>query len=164
MKAMALGDTHGDTIYLRMALDIFEKEKFDRLYLTGDLLPDSARLLDSFADKIVAVSGNCDAYFQTERYVHFPMPTINYTGFNGKTVVLTHGHFYDAYSVPVDYDILILGHSHVGRLENYAGKLVLNPGSLAQPRDGERSFLKLTEKTIGLYSIETGGLLRKVDL
>ncbi len=163
MKAMVLGDTHGDVTYLGKALEIFEEEKIDRLYLTGDLLPQSAKMLDFLSAKIVAVSGNCDSYYQTEQSVHFPMPLINYTGFNGKTVAITHGHFYDAYSIPIDYDILILGHSHVSTIRRLGSRLVLNPGSLAQPRDGIHSYMILDEKAIRLFDIVNGSLIQKVD-
>lgn len=163
MKAMVLGDTHGDVSYLRQALAIFEKERLDRLYLTGDLLPESVRMLDFLSGKIVAVSGNCDNYYQTEEYANFPMPLVNYTGFNGKTVAITHGHLYDAYSIPIDYDILILGHSHVSSIASYRDRLILNPGSLAQPRDGIHSYMIMDEKSVRLYDIVKGRLVRTVD-
>lgn len=164
MKAMVLGDTHGDTSYLREALMVFEREKMDKLFLTGDLLPDSVRLLNAYSDKIVAVSGNCDAFYQTEKYADFPMPLVNYSGFSGKTVAITHGHLYDAYSIPVRFDILLLGHSHRSLIQRYADHWILNPGSLAQPRDGNHSYLVLTDKEIKLYSVVDGSLIRKVDL
>ena len=164
MKAMVLGDTHGDTTYLREALTVFEKEKCDRLYLTGDLLPESVRMLGYLSEKIVAVQGNCDRYYQTEEYAKFPMPTINYSGFNGKTLVLTHGHLYDPYTIPVRYDILLLGHSHVARMDCLGGRWILNPGSLAQPRDGNHSYLILTPESFCLYAIDMGKLIRKIDL
>lgn len=36
----------------------------------------------------------------------------------------------------VDADVLVLGHSHMPALRTFAGRLIVNPGSLGQPRCG----------------------------
>lgn len=162
MKAMALGDTHDDTDYLREALIVFEREKFDRLYLTGDIGRFSAHMLNPYTEKIVACEGNNDPYYAVEEVARFEMPLINYTSLNGKLIAITHGHQYDRFDIPLDYDILILGHTHRGAIERFAGKWVVNPGSISCPRDGYHSYLVLDEKGIALKSIKTGAVLRAV--
>ncbi len=164
MKAMVFGDTHDDTDYLRDALILFEKEKYDRLYLTGDLGRLSVRMLNPYAEKIVAVEGNNDPYYDVEKVSKFPLPVINYTMLNGMFVCLTHGHLYSRYDIPVNYDILILGHTHRGMVERFAGKWILNPGSLSCPRDGYHSYLTIDERKIQLRSIKTGKVLKEVFL
>lgn len=161
---MVLGDTHDDTEYLRDALVLFEEEGYDRLFLTGDLGRLSARMLNPYAEKIVAVEGNNDPYYAVAEVCRFPLPAINYTMLNGNFVCLTHGHLYSRFDIPVDYDILILGHTHRGMIERFAGRWVLNPGSLSCPRDGYHSYLRIDEKEISLRSVKTGKILRQVSL
>ena len=62
-------------------------------------------------------------------------------------IKLVHGHpdDPDRYTYPADFsprlladeDVLVLGHTHVQHVERYADGIVLNPGSVGQPRDGD---------------------------
>ncbi|MCU4972224.1 metallophosphatase family protein [Halobacteria archaeon AArc-m2/3/4] len=66
--------------------------------------------------------------------------------FDGR-VKLVHGHPEnpDRYTYPEDFsprllgdeDVLVLGHTHVQHAERYADGIVVNPGSVGQPRDGD---------------------------
>ncbi len=68
------------------------------------------------------------------------------TVFGGR-VKLVHGHPEDPdrYTYPEDFsprllgdeDVLVLGHTHVQHIERYAEGVVVNPGSVGQPRDGD---------------------------
>ncbi len=63
----------------------------------------------------------------------------------------------------LDYDIIVMGHTHVPFVKKIANKLVLNPGSVGQPRDSDpkASFAvldadKFSAKIIRVdYDIET---------
>ena len=63
----------------------------------------------------------------------------------------------------LDYDIIVMGHTHIPFVKKVANKLVLNPGSVGQPRDSDpkASFAiidvdKFSAKIIRLdYNIET---------
>lgn len=75
MKALILSDIHGSAIAVRKALSYFEKFNCDKIFLLGDTLYHGPRnplpeghgpmgvveALRPYADKIVAVRGNCDA-------------------------------------------------------------------------------------------------------
>lgn len=60
---------------------------------------------------------------------------------------LVHGHpdDPDRYTYPDEFsprllgeeDVLVLGHTHVQHAERYGDGIVLNPGSVGQPRDGD---------------------------
>ncbi|GAB3042092.1 metallophosphoesterase family protein [Natronobiforma cellulositropha] len=60
---------------------------------------------------------------------------------------LVHGHpdDPDRYTYPDDFsprlltdeDVLVLGHTHVQHAERYGEGIVVNPGSVGQPRDGD---------------------------
>lgn len=62
-------------------------------------------------------------------------------------ISIVHGHpdDPDRYTYPAQFsprmlgeaEILVLGHTHVQHAERYAEGIVLNPGSVGQPRDGD---------------------------
>ncbi len=45
-------------------------------------------------------------------------------------------YLYMNYGEKNNPDIILLGHTHIPFIKNYKGKIVLNPGSVGQPRDG----------------------------
>ncbi|WP_255192690.1 metallophosphoesterase family protein [Natronobeatus ordinarius] len=66
--------------------------------------------------------------------------------FDGR-VKLVHGHpdDPDRYTYPEEFsprllgeeDVLVMGHTHVQHAERYGDGIVVNPGSVGQPRDGD---------------------------
>lgn len=62
-------------------------------------------------------------------------------------VKIVHGHpdDPDRYTYPREFsarmledeDVLVMGHTHIQHCERYGGGIVLNPGSVGQPRDGD---------------------------
>ncbi|MFC7231919.1 metallophosphoesterase family protein [Saliphagus sp. GCM10025308] len=66
--------------------------------------------------------------------------------FDGQ-VKIVHGHPADPdrYTYPRDFSprlledesVLVLGHTHVQHVERYAEGIIVNPGSVGQPRDGD---------------------------
>jgi predicted phosphodiesterase len=66
--------------------------------------------------------------------------------FDGRVKVV-HGHPADPdrYTYPAEFsptllgdeDVLVMGHTHVQHAEQYGEGIVLNPGSVGQPRDGD---------------------------
>ncbi|EMA42684.1 metallophosphoesterase family protein [Halococcus saccharolyticus] len=68
------------------------------------------------------------------------------TAFDGQ-VKIVHGHpddpdrytYPDLFSAELldDEDVLVLGHTHVQHHESYDAGIVMNPGSVGQPRDGD---------------------------
>jgi putative phosphoesterase len=83
-------------------------------------------------------------------------------------VKLVHGHpdDPDRYTYPRDFapgllddeDVLIMGHTHVQHHEVFAEGIVLNPGSVGQPRDGDPdaaySVVDLDALTVDEYRVE----------
>lgn len=57
-----------------------------------------------------------------------------------------------------DYDGLVLGHTHVQHRANVDGKLIVNPGSVGQPRDGDPraayAVLDAENATVDLHRVE----------
>ncbi len=78
--------------------------------------------------------------------------------FKGKKIIMFHGSPWneDLYLYPEDVDekiipegfqVLILGHTHVPFVKNFGEKIIINPGSVGQPRDGDprASFAKIDD-------------------
>ena len=154
MKLLIASDIHGSLSATRKVMEVFKKENADYLVFLGDAmyhgprnpLPDEynpagvAELLNTIKNKIIVVRGNCDSEVDqllldfpiTAEYQNIPLP-------NGK-LFATHGHIFDATTIPesvVQGDIFAFGHIHIPILEmNEAGILVLNPGSVALPKEG----------------------------
>ena len=163
MKIMAISDTHGDTIYTREAVDLFLKEKFDRLYLLGDIGVESLDILNEIYDKVLAVKGNCDSYDEEEKAL-FPLPYLNFDYRFGKLIVLSHGNYYNPYTYDGKYDIFLSGHPHMSMVgKDRYGRIEANPGSLGEPRDGYHSYLEMDEKGIRIKDIVSKGVLHFQD-
>lgn len=55
-------------------------------------------------------------------------------------------------------DILIMGHTHIPFIKKFEDKLIFNPGSVGQPRDGDNrasfAFLDVPTKEVKIYRIK----------
>ena len=75
MKLFVISDIHGSLYFLRKVINIFEKEKYDKILILGDELYHGPRnplprdyspkevieILNKYKDRIIAVRGNCDS-------------------------------------------------------------------------------------------------------
>ena len=146
MKYMFASDIHGSAYYCRKMLDAFEKEGAERLVLLGDLL-------NAMKDKIYAVRGNCEAEVD-QMVLEFPvMADYCILAIDGKTFYATHGHVYNQNNLPplCEGDILIHGHTHVLKAEQMEGYILLNPGSVSIPKEGNPPTYAVLEN--GVFSI-----------
>ena len=178
MKLFFISDIHGSLHYLRKALDNFQEEKADFLVLLGDLLYHGARnplpleyntlevakLLNQFADKIIAVRGNCDSEVD-EMVIEFPMmSTYSMILNNGRRLFLTHGHIYHEDNLPnlKEGDAIIYGHTHVPKVEKKGNIFIINPGSITFPKDNNpNSYGILEEDSFRIKDLE-GNILREI--
>jgi len=109
MKLFFISDIHGSIYYLDRALARFKEENADYIVILGDHLYHGARnplpkeynpkkvteVLNSYADKIISVRGNCDSEVD-EMVIDFPiMATYSTVLYNNKRLFLTHGHIYN---------------------------------------------------------------------
>ena len=133
MKLFFISDIHGSLYYLKKALEIFRKENADYLVILGDELYHGARnplpaeyntievtkLLNEFADKIIAVRGNCDSEID-DLVLNYPiMSTYSIVLYGSRRLFLTHGHIYNDDNMPKlsPGDVFIHGHTHIPRAE-----------------------------------------------
>ena len=163
MKILVISDLHNDVSYTKAAVDLFQREKYDKMYVLGDILEDSIRVLNTISEHIVAVLGNCDSYDE-EEIAKFRMPYLNYDYAFGKLIVLSHGHYYSPYNYDKDYDVFLMGHTHIsGIYQDEKGHIIANPGSLSQPRDGIHSYLRMDEKGLAILDFNSGETIHFLD-
>lgn len=154
MRLVIASDIHGSLSATRNVIEAFKEENADYLVFLGDImyhgprnpLPDEynpagvAELLNSIKDKVIAVRGNCDSEVD-QMLIDFPI-TADYQNIflNNKKLFATHGHVFEQNTIPksvVSGDIFAFGHTHLPVLEkNEMGILILNPGSVALPKEG----------------------------
>ncbi len=136
MRILIVSDTHGKHGNLD---EVLEKEgKIDLFIHAGDV--EEEYYIDAVLDcpKHV-VAGNNDYFTQLPKEKEF------YIG--EYKIFLTHGHNYRLYT-GTQYlkqaaqqrgvDIVIYGHTHRPCIENDGGLMVLNPGSISEPRQSGR--------------------------
>ena len=157
MKFVIASDIHGSARWCRALMDLVEREKPDKLILLGDLLYHGPRndlpeeyapkqvipMLSRYAEKIIAVRGNCEA--EVDQMV-LPFPCMaDYAEVlaDGKTLYLTHGHRASPENLPAlpQGSVFLSGHTHVKRDEVIGGIRCLNPGSVSIPKDGSHSCI-----------------------
>lgn len=175
MRALILSDIHGSADAVRKALAFFDKFNCDKIFLLGDTLYHGPRnplpeghgpmgvveALKPFADKIVAVRGNCDADVDL-MMLEFPMAdeyavvedSTTEGGRRTLRLFLSHGHIFLPECFPANaldqlepgeekgrtIDIYLYGHTHIWDLhKNFKNVLMVNPGSTSLPKGGQEA-------------------------
>ena len=145
-------DIHGSAACCELLLNNYEKENADRLLLLGDLLYHGPRndlpekygpksvieQLNGLKEEILCVRGNCDAEVDAV-VLNFPIQAdYAYICEDYATVFATHGHIFGPQNPPAlrAGEILLCGHTHVSALEEKAGFIYMNPGSVSLPKGG----------------------------
>lgn len=172
MKYLVASDIHGSALFCEKLVQMFTKEKADKLIILGDILYHGPRndlpaeyapkkviaLLNELRNKIIAVRGNCDAEVD-QMVLHFPI-TADFNTIeleSGKVVFLSHGHVYYEGNLPVMQkgDIFLYGHTHVLRAEEKDGIIYFNPGSVSIPKEGNPpTYALLTEQSFVIKTFD----------
>lgn len=180
MKYLFASDIHGSAYYCRKLLDAFREEQAERLVLLGDLLYHGPRndlpreyapkeviaLLNEHKNKIYAVRGNCEAEVD-QMVLEFPvMADYCILSVNGRTFYATHGHIYNQDNLPPlqEGDILIHGHTHVLKAQQMDGYILLNPGSVSIPKEGNPATYAVLENSIFTIKDFDGNTVREMRL
>ena len=133
-------------------LEAYEREQADRMLLLGDILYHGPRndlpreyapkeviaMLNARKDEIYAVRGNCEAEVD-QMVLQFPvLADYCLMPLGKKMIYATHGHIYNEEHLPPMKrgDILLHGHTHVLKAERREGYILLNPGSVSLPKEG----------------------------
>ena len=176
MKLMFASDIHGSAYYAEKMLDTFQKEQAENLILLGDLLYHGPRndlprgynpkqvisLLNPLKEKIVCVRGNCDGEVD-QMVLSFPI-TADYLilFLDGRRIYLSHGHVYNPENpMPLQKgDILINGHTHVWKVQEFDNFTYLNPGSVSIPKENQTPSYMIYENSVfTICDLESGEAL-----
>ena len=180
MKYLFASDIHGSAYYCRKLLDAFREEQAERLVLLGDLLYHGPRndlpkeyapkeviaLLNEHKNKIYAVRGNCEAEVD-QMVLECPvMADYCILSVDGRTFYATHGHIYNQDNLPPlqEGDILIHGHTHVLKAQQMDGYILLNPGSVSIPKEGNPATYAVLENSIFTIKDFDGNTVREMRL
>ena len=180
MKWMIASDIHGSAYWCERLLEMYEREGAERLLLLGDLLyhgprnalpkdydPQSvAAMLNRYADRIMAVRGNCDAEID-QMILNFPMMA-DYAllSENGSFFFATHGHIHSRDALPplAKGAVLLNGHFHVPAAEKLGEFCYINPGSVSIPKEGSPNSCIVFEDGLFLWKAIGGGEFMRFEL
>ncbi|MCX7922741.1 MAG: metallophosphoesterase [Clostridia bacterium] len=145
MKILVFSDSHGYTN--NMVKVIKKNADADLIIHLGDFYRDALKVQDMFPNnRVELVPGNNDwtLEYPKERSIDI----------KGKTLFITHGH---TYNVKNDYkriinrghdikaDAVFFGHTHKAEEIFSDGMLVLNPGSISVPSNGDNPSYSIVE-------------------
>ena len=181
MKLLFAADIHGSLTATQQLLAAFDASEATWLVLLGDLLyhgprnplPDEyqpaavASQLNHYADRIIAVRGNCDSEVD-QMLLEFPITAPWQQILLAETrLFVTHGHLFSPASRPplCSDDVLVYGHTHIPRAERVDDIFCFNPGSIALPKGGfPASYGLLEDKILRVVSMETSETIAQVAI
>lgn len=171
MKWFIASDIHGSAFYCEKLLEAYNREKADKILLLGDILYHGPRndlpkeynpkkvieMLNKHKSEILCVKGNCDTEVD-QMVLEFPILADYAIITAGKTLIYaTHGHNFNSSNLPPvsKNDILLHGHTHVPKAEEYDTHTYLNPGSVSIPKENSpHSYMTFDGKTFLWKTLE----------
>ena len=139
MRIGVISDTHRITSSIEELGGLIKG--LDVLIHLGDNVDDILLIKKFYKGTIINVKGNCDFSEKT--------PDDRLENIGGKKFFITHGHRYNVKAglaklrykaLETGANIILYGHTHIGKIDFEEGIWYINPGSASLPRDGERSF------------------------
>lgn len=134
MKIVVVSDTHGSTDTI--IKNIRSMERPDMIFHLGDYIEDGIKIRDALDIHTIMVRGNGDfgkRKFEDEQIIEIM----------GRRIFLTHGHKYNVRfgvqnlfyrAMEVQADVVLYGHTHIAKILDNEGILIMNPGSPDYPR------------------------------
>ncbi len=173
MKLLIASDIHGSAYYCKQLLEVFEKEKADRMLLLGDILYHGPRndlprnyapkevitMLNPLKNRLLCVRGNCDTEVD-QMVLDFPvLADYSVIPVGDQLIYATHGHNYNEEKLPplADGDILLNGHTHVPKCVEHENYIYMNPGSVSIPKENSvHSYMTLENGEFLWKNLENG--------
>ncbi|WP_298442244.1 phosphodiesterase [uncultured Ferrimonas sp.] len=174
-----ISDIHGSLSALEQALQWQQKLQANTLVLLGDILnhgprnpiPDGydpqgvAERLNQYADRIIAVRGNCDSEVD-QMLCQFPLLAhYNWLLLNQRRLCLTHGHLMGPDNLPPLQagEGIAFGHTHLPVAQWVDDRLHFNPGSITSPKGGNvASFGHFDGKKFKVLDLQ-GNMIASAD-
>ena len=169
MKILVFADFHGNVNSLQQAIEISKREQPDKTVVCGDLFgwskaQEVVEAVQKLNGVLYLVKGNND-FSTAQSYLPCEMEDSAIMYHFDRTLFFTHGDRYNSMRIPPmlkEGDVLVHGHTHVGRLRVYNGLYIANVGSLARPRDGAPSYVTIDEQGIAL-KLANGEVLQQLN-
>ena len=162
MKILIMSDSHGHHELIRKAIG--QEAPIDMLIHAGDIEGNLKQILGSKREyEVFAVAGNMDWYNELEDEI--------LVSAGDHLILLTHGHRYGVHSGTkrltararkLGADIAVYGHTHVPDFRTEDNVMVVNPGSIAKPRqDGwKKTYAVMTVSRKGEVDVKFKSLPR----
>ncbi len=167
MAYFVISDIHGSAADLQTVLTKYQQGTYEGLLILGDFLShgprnplpegygplDCIELLTPFAHDIIAVAGNCDAHVD-ETNLPFALPQENLFFWQGRKVMLHHGHLYSSHPRLLAGDVFLSGHTHIPTALKDNGILYGNPGSISLPKGGYAKSYAVLDDAFTVYDFQ----------
>lgn len=174
-KYLIISDIHGSPSFLEKALNIYVKEKYNKLFILGDLFYSGARnippvdyqpkkiveLLNSRYQDIIVVKGNCESDVDL-MVSKFPIFEIYSTILFDKKVAFYHGHQNYKKELSRYNDIIFTGHTHISMIQKEGSVIYVNPGSISLPKDEHHSYISFEKGKITIFDLESLKEINKI--
>ncbi|MBM7624904.1 phosphodiesterase [Sporohalobacter salinus] len=183
MKLGIVSDTHGSLLAWRKAVDYLEDT--DMILHAGDLLYHGARNplpsgydteelvneLNDFSGNFLAVKGNVDSLVD-DWVLPYPLSEYSVVIDNERKIVIYHGYQHESKEERIEFanqfgaDILIYGHTHKPLLERKEEVILLNPGSVALPKQkpARSTIALITENKIEAIALDDKEVIKELKL
>lgn len=168
MKYLVFSDIHGSLDSCTFIMNKYNEIRPDKIILLGDILYHGPRNdlpfnynpkeviknLNSIAEKIICVKGNCDAEVD-QMVLNFKIHNFKILTINNKRILLTHGHHINYNTPTKDYtiDIVMHGHTHINQINTLNSTTYINLGSITIPKDNIKSYAIIDNNIITIYNI-----------
>lgn len=152
MKILVVSDTHRHIQnVLKLMSDITD---VDRIVHLGDVVGDAEDIESIYTNiPIDYIAGNCD-FYETDVLREKILDLC------GKKILITHGHLYDVKrgydkimqtSLEKNVDAVLFGHTHMPYIGHCKDVILMNPGSISEPRLGRLpsyGLLEIDDKSV----------------
>lgn len=146
MRIAIVSDTHKSMSAITKVCEKIERENPDLILHLGDIMED-ADAMEAILDREVRrVPGNCDYAYGMNHALYMEVEdTAVYAVHGHEQGVKRSLHLLAGEAARKGAKIALYGHTHVAGEENVGGVHLLNPGSAALPKNGQKKSMAFLE-------------------
>jgi len=153
MRFVAISDTHDNLKAIEDLISALKGEVFDFVVHAGDVIaPFSMKALEKLGKKLYIAFGNNDG----EKKILTSIAEKN--GWEiGEIIEFPNGVVYHGTDIRIVeilkktiHKYLIIGHTHVPKVERLNGKILINPGEVCGYQTGKRTFAIVEDESVDI--------------